>query len=221
MDSSIIFIERSKKLIKRDFYTGLPINEEPSNIVDTQTVDRNNVIKSFSVDPNERMAQMNNQQQQTQIPFIPYSPPQQPMMSGGYVGNPAFNMGNNFFGNAPQPMFNAGYGWQRQFNNFNPGFYQPRYQDQLVHVPGLNFGSDVLLSPDAEEICEQMQIDMMIEQEEAIAKRNERFQGYFNNNGYNYYGLPYYNSYQDISVTRKYTDKINEMKKEARERRPN
>ena len=193
-------------------------------MVDTQVADQKQVLQQFSTDPNQRMQQMSMQpQQQTQIPFIPYSPPQQPMtMSGGYVGNPVFNTGGGFFGNPQQPMYNTGYGWQPgQFNNGFMFGAQPRYQDQIVRVPGLNFGSDILLTPDAQEICDQLQLDMMMEQEEAIAKRNERFQGYFNNNGYNYYGLPYYNSYQDLSVTRKYTDKINELRQEAKDRRIN
>lgn len=207
-------------MIKKDFYSGLPITEEPSNIVDVQTADQKSVMQQFSTDPNQRMQQMNMAQQQATIPFVPYTPPQQQPMFGGYVGNPVFNTGNSFFGNRPPtPVFNQGFGYPNQFNSFYPGFQQPRYQDQVVHVPGLNFGSDILLTPDAQEVCEQLQIDMMIEQEEAIAKRNQRFQGYFNNNGLNYYGMPYYNSYQDISVTRKYTDKINAMRQEAKERR--
>ena len=206
-------------MIKKDFYSGLPVNEEPSNIVDVQVADKNEALKQFSVDPNQRMEQINMQQQQAKIPFIPYTSPQQPMY-GGYVGNPVFAMGNNFFGNSPMPMFNQGfYGYQNQFNNSFPWMQQPRYQDQTVHVPGLNFGSDILLTPEDQEKCEQLQLDMMIEQEEAAAKRNERFQGYFNNNGYNYYGMPYYNAFPDVTVTRKYTEIINQMRQEAKDRR--
>ena len=205
-------------MIKEDFYTGEVI-KEPPKIVDLQTADEQNMISQFSVDPNQRM-NMINQSQQQQQPFSPFKPVQPSF--GGYVGNPVFQTGPGYGGYQP-PWYNNGYGMNQQplqFNNAYAGYYQPRIQDQTVHVPGLNFGSDVLLSPNAQELCDQMQIDMMIEQEEAIAKRNQRFQGYFNNNGYtNYYGMPYYSSYQDITVTRKYTDKINQMRQEARQRR--
>ncbi len=209
-------------MIKTDFYTGQPVPDSRPNLVDVQTVDQNNMMTQFTTDPNQRMEQMNAIQNQ-QKPFNPFQPANR---FGGYAGNPVFQTGPGV-GYYQQPVLNlGGYGYNgygmynspSQFNNFYTGF-QPRIEDQNVHVPGLNFGSDVLLTPDAQEICEQMQLDMMVEQEEAIAKRNQRFQGYFNNNGYNYYGMPYYSSYQDVSVTKKYTDKINEMRQEARKRR--
>lgn len=200
-------------MIKEDFYSGAPIDDSNPKIVDVQTIDRDKMMNQFSTDPNQRMSQMNAQQ--------PFNPFQSQPRSYGYAGNPVFQTGP---GIPFQPYYGGMYGMynqQPQFNNNWYAGYQPRIQDQTVHVPGLNFGSDVLLSPDAQEICEQMQLDMMIEQEEAIAKRNQRFQGYFNNNGYNYYGMPYYSSYQDVAVTRKYTDKINQMRQEAREKRTN
>ena len=201
-------------MIKADFYTGEPL-KEPPKIVDLQTVDNQNMMKQFSTDPNQRMNMLN--QAQKQQPISPFQPCSPTGGYGGYVGNPVFQTGPGY--GTYQPQWN-GFGYQPlQFNNNMYAGFQPRIQDQTVHVPGLNFGSDVLLSPDAQEQCEQMQIDMMIEQEEAIAKRNQRFQGYFNNNGYNYYGMPYYSSYQDVAVTRKYTDKINQMRQEARQRR--
>ena len=209
-------------MIKTDFYTGLPVEDKP-NLVDVQTIDQKNMMSQFSTDPNQRMEQMNSIQQSQ-----PFNPFQNANTFGGYAGNPVFQSGPGV-GYYQQPILNSfgsynpygsygSYNPALQFNNGYAGF-QPRIQDQTVHVPGLNFGSDVLLLPDAQEICEQMQLDMMVEQEEAIAKRNQRFQGYFNNNGFNYYGMPYYSSYQDVSVTRKYTDKINQMRQEARDRR--
>ena len=208
-------------MIKEDFYTGQPVMDD-KNLVDVQTVDQKNMMRQFSTDPNERMSQFNlNQQPQQQQPFNPFQPTNG---YGGYAGNPVFQTGPGYGYN---PYGGFGYGgfyggmYNQPFTQFNNAYagYQPRIQDQTVHVPGLNFGSDVLLMADAQEICEQLQLDMMVEQEEAIAKRNQRFQGYFNNNGYNYYGMPYYSSYQDVSVTRKYTDKINQMRQEAKQRR--
>ena len=57
---------------------------------------------------------------------------------------------------------------------------------------------------------------MIIEQEEAIAQRNKRMQGYFNNNfGSNYYGMPYYSTYMDYNVLNKYKQKAAEIRQEA------
>lgn len=211
-------------MTKVDFYTGQQVEDVPSNLIETKDVDRTNMMNQFYTDPNQRLNQL-EQNRQISNPFIPIQAqvqPVQPPMYGGYVGNPMFQTGYNNFGYYPNPVFSGGYNgyYQGQFNN---RWYQPpQPQDQVVHVPGLSFSnSELLLTPDAQEICEQLQLDMLVEQEEAMVKRNERFQGYFNNNGYNYYGMPYYNSYQDMSVTRKYIDKINEMKQEARERRKN
>ena len=62
----------------------------------------------------------------------------------------------------------------------------------------------------------------MCEQQAAIAKRQQRSQGYFNMNqmGYtNYYGTPYINNYFDYSIQNKYMNRLQEMKQEAIERR--
>ena len=208
-------------MIKQDFYTGTSI-EESSNLIDVRDVDQKNMMNQFYTDPNQRLNQLD---QQISNPFIPINrqvQPIQPPMYGGYVGNPMFQTGYNSFGYYQNPAFNGYNGYyQGQFN----GWYQPpvqQPQDQTVHVPGLSFSnSGLMLTADAQEVCEQLQLDMMVEQEEAIVKRNQRFQGYFNNNGYNYYGMPFYNSYQDTAVTRKYIDKINELKQEAMDRRKN
>ena len=216
-------------MIKENFYTGQPV-EEPVNLVDVRDVDKNDVMRQFSIDPNQRMNQINFQQNQQPFnPFMPAYNPQRPPIQqqfgyGGYVGNPVFQTGYNSFGN-PNPAF-GGYSYgSGQFNSYFGNRWmqqQSEPKDQVVHVPGFNFSnSGLMLTSDAEEICDQLQLDMMMEQEEAIVKRNQRFQGYFNNNGYNYYGMPWYNSYQDTSITRKYIDKINAIKKEATERRNN
>jgi hypothetical protein len=94
---------------------------------------------------------------------------------------------------------------------YNPYTQQVMYsqapvaaQDKIVTVPGYNpSGSIGMLTSDAEEVCDQMQVDMMYEQQEAIAKRQQRSQGVYNANqmGYNnYYGSPYISGYYDNSV---------------------
>ena len=206
-------------MIKTDFYSGLPV-EEPSNVLDVQTLDQNNaaIMNGYATDPNQRFMQISSQQQQPFNPFVPQQNyyqqntiPYQPSMSPyrmqfqqgnsfGYAGNPAMGMYNN-----------QNWGMQQM---------QPQFKEQTVHVPGLSFGSGMRLLSNAEEVCDKMQVEMMIEQEEAALKRQERFQGYFNNNGYyNYYGMPYYNSMNDNSIYNKYRGKVEEMRREAQERR--
>lgn len=141
----------------------------------------------------------------------------------GYVGNPAIGLLNQ---------------WQQQGTPYQGpnGYYNPytqtvnyvptmpvQTQDRVVTVPGYSPSGDIgMLTSDAKEVCEQMQVDMMYEQQQAIARRQQRSQGIFNANlmGYaNYYGTPYINSYYDNTVYNKYMDKIREMKDEAIARR--
>ena len=212
-----------------DFYSGEPVSSP--DFISQNTTNMSNIVENtgqaiqYSYDPNMRYSQMmqQNQQQnmyypggygynqpynsyQQQMPFMnppinPYQPQQYPYGNGiGFAGNPAIDYLNQI----NKPL------------NLN-------FEDRVVHVDGFNTGSNMLLSPDAEDICNKLQLEMMAEQEEAIEKRNQRFQGYFNNNGYynNYYGMPYMSTWQDQTVTMKYRRMIDEMKQEAVEKRKN
>lgn len=201
-----------------DFYTGEPTSV-PQSFNESGT-NMNTVSFSepeYQYDPNIRYMQKEQMQYQMmgsngynypiQQNFMnPPNPPPQNMVQGFGAGprNPAAALLNN---NPSFPQYNA----PQQ---------QTVYEDQTVHVPGFNTGSTMMLPTDIESICDQMQIDMMMEQEEAIERRNRRFQGYFNNNyGNNYYGIPYYSNYADETVTSKYRRKVEEMKQEAVRRR--
>lgn len=215
-----------------NYYTGEPENGSP-NIVSTDVITTNMNIMSnnqgqpiqYNYDPNMRYMQMNQSPMIYQPGAFGYNmnPPQQfisapnpnfmnppvQQLTGftGFVGNPALSMlGNNG-------------GYNNQYGYFNP-YQQPVYQDRVVHVPGFNTGTEVLFPENIEEICSQLQIEMMIEQDEAIEERNKRFQGYFNNNyGANYYGMPFFSTYMDQSILNKYRRKIEEIKQEAVEKR--
>lgn len=135
----------------------------------------------------------------------------------GFAGNPALAM-------LQQNNMNGGGGLGFQPFGWNPyAPQQPQYQDKVVHVPGLNFGSDVMFPSDIEERVEKLQLDMMVEQEEADLKRQKNFQGYFNANygAYNYYGIPYYANTMDQSVQNKYRQILMDMRQEAIQRRTN
>jgi hypothetical protein len=217
-----------------DFYTGAPVEhdiQEPTTDMSTQYV----------FDANQRMARMQQMQPQqpmyyqpgfgynmniptyppqpqypyyNQMPAFPMNQPVYPQpMGGGYMGP---GVGNPAFAYMQQNQMNP-YGYQYGA----PQQMQFQYEDKVVNVPGFNTGSDVMLTADAQDICDRMQVDMMVDQEEAIAKRMSHFQGYFNYNqyGYNYYGTPYVNMYEDQSVTARYRQKISDMRQEAVQRR--
>lgn len=215
-----------------DFYSGEPLSGSPD-------INQNYQDQNYCYDPNQRFMQ-----QQSKNMYYPgqmgYNNPYgyNPQQQFGYRIN-VNQMYPNFY---QQPNFMNNYGYSNpvvgnpalsmiQNNpalmNNNPYFMQYQqqsYEDKNVFVPGFNTGSDMMLTNDAQEVCDNLQIQMMMEQEEALVKRNERFQGYFNNNygGYNYYGMPYMmTNYMDRTVEMKYRNIINDMKQQAVERRLN
>lgn len=167
------------------------------------------------IDPNQRFQMMRQQQQQIYNTGAGYN------TGYGYRGAPYQQMyqstpqqqgpGIAGFGSARNQMY-QGYGYGRQTS-------QPQYHNRIEHVEGYNpFGSPMLLPEGIEETCERLQIQMEVENEAAIAKRNARTQGYFNYNyGSNYYG--WYNNYADQAVTDKYRRIAEEIREEAKNRR--
>lgn len=117
----------------------------------------------------------------------------------------------NFFNQSPYQM-----PWNQQM-------FQQQYQDQVIHVPGYRPNGNIgMLRSDAEEVCEKMQVQMMLDQQKELAKRENRVMGFFNNNygGYmNYYGTPYVNLSYDTNIMYQYKQKVNEMVQEAIQRR--
>lgn len=212
-------------MIKYDFYTGEPVQDgsPPSELSQQEIIQSANL---YDYNANQRMAnQMMGQQTMQQPMFNPafgynmggygYYPPQNfanfmnpPVQAGtfqGFAGNPAF-------------QFMANSGMQMQ---------QPQYQDQTVYIHGFNPGNNnLLLPPDAEEICDQLELEMMMEQEEAYVQRVKRQNDYYKSLGYNgvpnYYGAPFMNArYIDPTITAKYKKQVSEIRKEAEEARIN
>lgn len=203
-----------------DFYSGEPSNGSPGFNGYT-----NMHTQQFSVDPNMRF-------QQTQ--YIPQQPQfgyRQPMMQNQYI-SPGFNGYNSypqgiqmpnkfsgFRGNPAQEYLETG---RLPYYLQQPMFQQqPIFEDKVVHVPGFcPGGSDVLYTEDVDKIVSDLQLEMMVDMEEAIAERNKRFQGYFNNNyGTNYYGAAFYQSQLDMGVVNKYRQKAEAIRQEGYERR--
>ena len=203
-----------------DYYSGEPVEGSPEIMPQGGT----NMSTMYSFDPNQRMQQM-------------YYPGQNyNFQQNGFMNPPQQDGYNMYYNNGFRQPYqtqgfqgyqgNPAFGFMQQQNMYNPyaqqQYQQPTYSDQIIHVDGFHTGSRAMFKSDIEDVCDQMQIDMMIEQEEAIAKRNQRVQGYFNNNGYNnYYGMPYMNNYMDNTVTLKYQRKVEDLKQEAIARRAN
>ena len=221
-----------------DYFTGEPVDGSPPlmseattdmsnvNVIDLTQLDQpvQQASAQYSYNPADRFNQIQQQNQYYQPGMYGYNQQpimqQQPMPQFPYMSNPIPNYGyNGYGGGCANPAF--------QFMSQNPYFQnqyaQQNYSDKVVHIPGFNAsGTDILLTKDAQEVCDKLQTDMMFEQEEAIAKRNQRVQGYFNANyGSNYYGMPYMSNYMDQSVSAKYKNIIDDMRNEAIRRRRN
>ena len=171
-------------------------------------------------------APMNNPTMNSQQGYSMGIDPSQ--INTGYVGNPAIALLNqwNQQGTPYQYPNGSYYDPVNQRVVFSPIQQQQQtVQDKVVTVPGYNPGGNIgMLTADAQDVCDQMQVDMMYEQQAAIAKRMQRSQGNFNANQYgymNYYGSPYVNSYYDNTVYNKYMDRIYQMRDQAIERRTN
>jgi len=157
----------------------------------------------------QQQPMMNSYQQPQMQPWgyqapQPGAPMNTPTMQ---VGNPVFRVGTKPMGPMTQPV-----------GTYNPYTQQAMFavntqpQDKVVHVPGYApFGSAGVLSDNLMEQCEQMQVDMMVDMEKAIAAREARSQGTFYNNGWGGYFGYQSNPYFDQGVYNQYMDKVKEM----------
>ena len=202
-------------MIKYDMITGDPSFDGSPPMSEQEITNNANLIGQgeFFYDPNQRLANIRNQQNQY----------------NSYMNNPAYNYQFNNFMNPPQSGGFYGYAGNpaasyMQAMNQNPYMMRPQPQDYTYHIPGFNTGSNVLLPADAEDICDKLQMEMMIELEEANIARIERQKSYYSNLGFgnNYYGMPYINNfYQDPVIVNKYKQKIEKIRRDAEENRTN
>lgn len=205
-------------MIKFDMFSGEPSYDGSPPMSEPEIVQNANLM--YDYDPQQRLSHMQ----------------QQPVYPGGFNTAPGYNQFSNFM-NPPVPpgtvmgsgfsgfAGNPAYQFLGQGGMQNP-YINQQPQDYTYFVPGFNTGSNTLLPADAEAICDELQMQMMIELEEANMKRIEKQKSYYNslgyNNGYNYYGMPYMNSfYADPQIVNKYKKKIEDIKREAEEKRSN
>lgn len=209
-----------------DFYTGEAVQSaSPKSLSPPQPeISQQEVIQNaqlYNYNPVERLG--------FNPAMVGYN--QQPGFTG-FAGNPTLQYMNGFnFMNPPQQPGFAG-NPALQYMNGNPalqymngfGVQMPpqtqQYNDYTYYVPGLNTGSTLLLNEDAEDICAELQTQMMLELEEANIRRMEQQKSYYSSLGYNYYGTPYVDqNYVDPAIINKYKKKIEDMREEAKQAR--
>ena len=106
-------------------------------------------------------------------------------MYNPYYGNPAFGMYNSI----PNPALQGGY-------------QQPQYQQyesapQQKYISPFKFATgEYLPIKGYEEKIEQLQLEFWMKEQEYIATHQ---QNTYYNNGFNYYGAPYFSSYQSYN----------------------
>lgn len=204
---------------KEDFFTGEVLQTSTSppfsqdNFISEQEAIQNASFGKYDYDPGARMM----------------SQPVNLYPGGyGYGSNPqqnsAFSMGNPAFGFMNPPIDpNTGY-------YYNP--YAQAYQEQLKQISAqqvqyfvqpVNFGGEFLPNLDYNDEIEKLKMEAWQKEQDMVAQNsvNNPYSGsYFG--GINYYGQPYFspfNFYQMNGLNNEISQRINELKEEARENR--
>lgn len=143
------------------------------------------------------------------------------MYSGGYQQNY-----NPYYYNGYYQQPNMGY--NPYYNNYYNNQYQQQqyYQQQMqqevrTFIEPVNLsGSEYLPPMNYEDQIEQLKIDYWVKEQEEIGRvAVNNNNGFYN--GYNYYGAPFYNPFQYNSYTSEISNKIEQMKEQAKENRIN
>lgn len=219
-----MFLEREEYnfVITYDYVTKEPLKEDPN---DNSGDFAFNVADAYNYNPQQQ--------------YIPQQQPT-PVFTGAPMNtpvNPYFQQqaqpqyyNNGFTGFVGNPYFLPQGGMSQPVGVYNPYFQQPMFfqqapqpvKDQVVFVDGYSPYGKGLLPQGIEAQCDQLQMDMMLEQEKVMAEREKRIQGYYINNGYyngyNYYGMPYMNT-MDQGVYNRYIAQVQELTNQAIQRR--
>ena len=142
------------------------------------------------------------------------SPPQYYQPYNPYAYQQTFGIG----------MGNPAFGYMRQ-----QGWQEPPQSDVTIDIKPFNPRGGEFIPPDGyEEELEKLKQEFWMEQEKAKAKATvdnigrQQSNSYWNN-GYNYYGMPYYNNPwanpQTNSVNSQYINMLKQMEQDARQAR--
>lgn len=222
-----------------DYYTGEPSYDgsppsPPQNMSEQEIVNNANLM--YDVDPNTRYRQIQQQQMMYQQPYYGYQ--QQPLYYGqqpmpiqgqqfmnppsgfsGYAGNPAYAYIQN-----NQQYQQYGYGYQQQpyYGYYQQPYYRPQVEDQVYHVEGYRpGGSKMILQDDAEEVCNELQMQMIQEMDQDYERRLDQYRRIYSSQAQtNYYGMPTYSvQYYNPAIENKYRQQIEQMRREAEQTR--
>lgn len=148
---------------------------------------------------------------------ILYTPPQYgigaPPSPYGNV-QPTYNI---YKPNMPNPAMQMG---------INPYYQQQQQIPTSYHIPGVNMSGEYMPPADFEKRMSELEmayykkvIDQQAMDEVNTAINNGSVYGYGYNNGFNYYGIPFYNQYQYTSADLELRREVEAMQNEARENR--
>lgn len=200
-----------------DFYTGEPVTGSPNNSPPDDAAQMASFGK-WDYDPNYRSQVMMNQQPCYQQPIMQQFP-------GGYGYNTNPNPGQGFM-NPPVIGLGSNPYYNQQQTPYQQMLQQQQALPSTVVIPALNRNGQYLPPLDIEERIDQLEIDIWKSQEEQTAKQNvDRMMnggGYqypYMNNGFNYYGTPYYNPYSYNHVDSQFQTEISKIQDQAREAR--
>lgn len=119
-------------------------------------------------------------------------------------------------------MYGQPTNYQQQY--YQQPYYQQQYQQQptTYHIPGINITGSLYSYPaDLEDRLaklEEKMFDMYIDGEVKAEIDNRNNPYYIGNNmNYNYYGVPFYSSYNQNNITAVYNAEIEKIKQEAYE----
>jgi hypothetical protein len=194
-------------MIQQDFYSGEPVNLGSPNFSPESEAAK---MASFGMSKYDygsgtRSFTPNNQQ-----PFM-----NQPIG----IGAPYFQQTQySPYGN-PLPMYRPFPG-QQQFQ------FQMPQQPTTYHVPGFNLGGGEFLPETGyEDRINDLQFEYWQARQEVDVKTEmDMQQSVYGNgmmNGFNYYGMPYYNPYKYNSLDNEFGLKLNKIKDQAKENRKN
>jgi phage terminase small subunit len=223
-------------MIKEDFYTGEPLQLGSPNLSQTEEAAGMASFGKYNYEPG-----MNNYAQQpaiqqpvtinpggygynsnNMVPGIGMNPPQPMYYNNGYYPNMYYNQQQYYpygynSGYYPQsnPSYNPSFGYSiGGFNN-----YQNQQPITSYRIEPLNPGGNEYLPPaDLQDKIDALEMELWKKQQEEDIKRSVDGSMIYNN-GYNYYGVPYYNPWQYNNCDMEIRNKIEEIKKDARENR--
>lgn len=193
-------------MIHEDFYTGEPCDTGSPPISPNSEMEAANMASfgKYHYDPGARLMQ---QQQQAIITPGAYGYQTQPMMQFP----PSYGLGSPYrYGVQVQPTYDM-------YRTPNYQYQQP--QMTTIHIPGISRNGEYLPPTDFEKRIFELQQEYWSKQQDLEVKQAVETQAYYSpygGNGYNYYGVPFFNPYQYNSLNAELSQKVQELMDEAK-----